>query len=52
MELRDGLPGLVTIHPSFLLRMPDPDAKAQEYRRFVQDLRLIAKHVPVAKLAA
>jgi uracil-DNA glycosylase len=52
IDLRDGLPGLVTIHPSFLLRMPDPDVKAQEYRRFVQDLRLIAKHVPVAKLAA
>jgi uracil-DNA glycosylase len=52
IELRDGLPSLVTIHPSFLLRMPDPDIKAQEYRRFVQDLRLIAKHVPVAKLAA
>ncbi len=52
MDLRDGLPGLVTIHPSFLLRMPDPDVKAQEYRRFVQDLRLIAKHVPVARLAA
>jgi hypothetical protein len=32
--------------------MPDPDQKAQEYRRFVQDLRLIAKHVPTAKLAA
>jgi uracil-DNA glycosylase len=52
MDLRDGLPGLVTIHPSFLLRVPDPDVKAQEYRRFVRDLRLIAKHVPVAKLAA
>ena len=52
IDLRDGLPGLVTIHPSFLLRMPDPDVKAYEYRRFVQDLRLIAKHVPVAKLAA
>ena len=52
LDLRDGLPGLVTIHPSFLLRMPDPEVKAQEYRRFVQDLRLIAKHVPVAKLAA
>jgi DNA polymerase len=52
IELREGLPGLVTIHPSFLLRMPDPEVKAQEYRRFVQDLRLIAKHAPVAKLAA
>ena len=52
MDLRDGVPGLVTIHPSFLLRMPDPEVKAQEYRRFVQDLRLIAKHVPMTKLAA
>jgi DNA polymerase len=52
IELRDGLPGFVTIHPSFLLRMPDPELKAQEYRRFVQDLRLIAKHAPAAKLAA
>jgi DNA polymerase len=52
MELREGLPGLVTIHPSFLLRMPDPELKAQEFRRFVQDLRMIAKHVAAAKLAA
>jgi DNA polymerase len=52
MDLRDGLPLLVTIHPSFLLRMPDPEIKAQEFRRFVQDLRLIARHVPLAKLAA
>lgn len=50
MKLRDGLPGLVTVHPSFLLRMPDPELKAQEYRRFVQDLRLIARHAPVARL--
>ncbi len=52
IDLRPDLPGLVTIHPSFLLRIPEPDAKAAEYRRFVQDLRLIAKHVPAAKLAA
>lgn len=50
MKLRDGLPGFVTVHPSFLLRMPDPELKAQEYRRFVQDLRLIARHAPVARL--
>jgi uracil-DNA glycosylase family protein len=52
MEFAPDLPGLVTIHPSFLLRMPDPDIKAQEFRRFVQDLRLIAKYVPAAKVAA
>jgi DNA polymerase len=52
IELRDGVTGLVTIHPSFLLRMPDPELKAQEYRRFIQDLRLIAKHAPASKLVA
>jgi DNA polymerase len=52
IEFRDGLSGLVTIHPSFLLRMPDPEVKEQEYHRFVDDLRLIAKHVPAAKRAA
>jgi len=52
IDLRPNLPGLVTIHPSFLLRMPDREAKAREYDRFVQDLRLIAKQVPAAKSAA
>jgi DNA polymerase len=52
MELRQGLPGIVTVHPSFLLRLPDPDAKAREYRHFVQDLGLIAKHAPAARLAS
>ena len=32
----------VTVHPSFLLRVPDERAQALEYRRFVDDLRLIA----------
>jgi hypothetical protein len=32
----------VTAHPSYLLRLPDADAKAQEYRRFVQDLKVAA----------
>jgi len=28
----------VTIHPSYLLRISEPDRKAEEYRRFVHDL--------------
>jgi DNA polymerase len=32
------LPGFVTVHPSFLLRLPDEDSKAAEYARFVADL--------------
>ncbi len=34
--------GLVTVHPSYLLRLPDEDAKQREYASFVADLRLAA----------
>jgi DNA polymerase len=30
---------LVTVHPSYLLRLPDADTRAHEYARFVDDLR-------------
>ena len=33
---------LTTVHPSFLLRLPDADAKAREYAAFVEDLRKTA----------
>lgn len=35
--------GLVTVHPSYLLRIPDVNAKAREYRAFVSDLRLAVR---------
>ena len=38
----DGIRALVTVHPSYLLRLPDADAKAREYWRFVQDLKIAA----------
>lgn len=41
--LADGTPMLATVHPSYLLRIPDEDAKAAEYRRFVADLRHAAE---------
>jgi DNA polymerase len=28
------------VHPSYLLRLSDPDARAHEYQRFVDDLRI------------
>ena len=34
---------LVTVHPSFLLRVPDERVQATERRRFVEELRLIAE---------
>ena len=33
--------GFVTVHPSYLLRLPDPEAKEREYAKFVDDLRHI-----------
>jgi uracil-DNA glycosylase len=38
-----GRRGFITVHPSFLLRIPDRDAKEQAYREFVRDLRSIRK---------
>lgn len=43
IELPDGQTVFVTVHPSYLLRVPDEDAKAREYRAFVADLRKIAE---------
>ena len=42
IALDDGTRALVTVHPSYLLRLPDAEAKAREYQRFVEDLRIAA----------
>jgi DNA polymerase len=42
IDLDDGIKALVTVHPSYLLRLPDADTKAREYRRFVDDLGIAA----------
>ncbi len=42
IELEDGTRTLVTVHPSYLLRLPDAEAKALEYQRFVDDLKVAA----------
>lgn len=43
IDLEDGIKALVTVHPSYLLRLPDEDAKAREYQRFVEDLKIAAE---------
>ena len=43
IDLDDGTRALVTVHPSYLLRLPDADAKAREYKHFVQDLKIAAE---------
>jgi uracil-DNA glycosylase len=42
-RLPDGTILIVTIHPSYLLRMPDRDAAEAEYGRFVADLAAAEK---------
>ena len=41
MTLEDGQRVFVTVHPSYLLRLPDEAAKAAAYRDFVADLTAI-----------
>jgi uracil-DNA glycosylase family protein len=42
IDLDNGTRALVTVHPSYLLRLPDEEAKAREYERFVDDLKIAA----------
>jgi uracil-DNA glycosylase family protein len=42
IDLAEGITALVTVHPSYLLRLPDAEARAREYARFVDDLRIAA----------
>jgi DNA polymerase len=48
IQLSDTTNLWVTIHPSFLLRIPDEAARRTEYMRFVQELtdasRWVARH--------
>ncbi len=48
-QLRALTPGrqiLVTVHPSYILRLPDERAKQAEYARMVEDLRVAAAGNP------
>lgn len=52
MDLEDGVKALVTVHPSYLLRLPDEDARDREYKLFVKDLQLAASTLKQLKEAA
>jgi len=43
IDLDEGIKALVMVHPSYLLRIPDEDARAREYQRFVSDLKIAAE---------
>ena len=55
-KLLEDFQGYITVHPSYLLRLPDEDAKRAAYATFVDDMRRIreigAANVPSRSRAA
>jgi DNA polymerase len=51
VTLDDGTEALITVHPSYLLRLPDQEARAREYERFVADLKIAARTIRKARVA-
>jgi probable DNA metabolism protein len=51
VTLDDGTEALVTVHPSYLLRLPDQEARLREYERFVADLKIAARAIMKARVA-
>jgi len=45
IDLHDGAQTLVTVHPSYLLRLPDQDDRAREYQRFVDELKMASTYL-------
>lgn len=43
---------LITTHPSFMLRIPDPDQQAREYAKYVEDLRMARDFLAQPRAAA
>jgi uracil-DNA glycosylase family protein len=43
--------GFVTVHPSFLLRIPEAGRKKQEFRNFVADLKAIRRRIERSEAA-
>lgn len=45
LELPGGAAMLVTVHPSYLLRIPEAERKAEEFKKFEADLRAVRAYV-------
>jgi DNA polymerase len=52
INLDDGSQMTVTVHPSYLLRIPDEAGKRAETGRFLADLRVVAEEFPEIRMAA
>ena len=44
-----GYRGLITVHPSYILRLQGEAAKAAEFQRFVADLRIVTNELPAIR---
>jgi len=49
LSSEQGIKTILTVHPSSLLRIPEPEARHQAYRRFVSDLKLARQAVEKRK---
>jgi len=45
LRTEEDMPLLPTVHPSYLLRLPDPDSRQREYARFLANLRQAGREV-------
>jgi uracil-DNA glycosylase len=52
IEIDGGVRAIVTVHPSYLLRVPDAESKAAEYARFVDDLKMATQFLRTARRAS
>ena len=52
IDLDGARKALVTVHPSYLLRVPDEASKVREYERFVEDLKTAAAYLRKSTRAA
>ncbi|WP_122464720.1 UdgX family uracil-DNA binding protein [Brevundimonas lutea] len=43
IALEDGATGLITVHPSYLLRLPDEAGRVRERAAFVEDLKAVRR---------
>jgi len=47
IDLPDGATKLlVTVHPAYILRLPDPEAQARERAAFAEDMGRVKAYVP------
>lgn len=45
IDLADDSVAVLTVHPSYLLRLPDAAAKAEARAHFIDDLRVVRRHL-------